>query len=183
MIVIRGLREEDADALAALHLAVWRAAYGGLVPESGFATVDLAERAARWRATARGEAQPARSVLVAEEAGRLVGFVAYGDPRDDDVDATGEVLALYVDEPHWGSDVGHRLLSAARREMAEAGHRRFYLWVLTDNPRARRFYERAGLVPDGAERSVDLFGTELPDLRYVGPTEFVGAADGAHSSV
>ena len=183
MIDIRPLREDDADELAALHLAVWRAAYGGLVPESGFATVDLAERAERWRATARGEAEPPRSALVAEEDGRLVGFVAFGEPRDDDVDATAEVLALYVDQPRWGTDVGHRLLSAARRELAAAGHRRFFLWVLTDNPRARRFYERAGLTPDGTEKRIDLFGADVPDMRYVGPTEFVAADEGAHSSM
>ena len=183
MIDIRPLREDDAAELAELHLAVWRAAYGGLVPESGFATVDLAERADRWRATARGDADPPRSALVAEQDGRHGGFVANGDPRDADVDASAEVLALYVDESRWGTEVGHRLLCAARHALASTGHRRFYLWVLTDNQRARSFYERAGLAPDGAEKPVDLFGTELPEMRYAGPTEFVDSADGAHSSM
>jgi RimJ/RimL family protein N-acetyltransferase len=182
MIDIRPLREADADELAALHLAVWRSAYGGLVPESGFATIDLAERAERWRATARGEATPPRAVLVAEDGGRLIGFVAFGEPRDDDVDGAGEVLALYVDEAHWGTDVGHRLLSGARAALREQGHERFYLWVLTDNPRARRFYERAGLVHDGTVKTVDLFGTDLPDMRYVGPVAFVDDVEGAHST-
>ncbi len=177
MIDIRPLRVDDAEELAALHLAVWRSAYGGLVAAAGFDSVDLAERAQRWRATARGDVDPPRSALVAEEDGRLVGFVAFGDPRDDDVDASAEVLALYVDEARWGTPVGHRLLSAARAELAAAGDERLYLWVLTDNPRARSFYERAGLRPDGTEKRIDLFGTDLPDMRYVGPVDH-----GAHSS-
>ncbi|HVF20104.1 MAG TPA: GNAT family N-acetyltransferase [Mycobacteriales bacterium] len=182
MADIRPLREEDAEELAALHLAVWRSAYGGLVPPAGFDTVDLAERAERWRATAAGDVDPPRAALVAEQEGRLVGFVAFGGPRDDDADADAEVLALYVDEKHWGTDIGHRLLVAARQAMGAQGHRRFYLWVLADNPRARRFYERAGLVPDGIEKPVDLFGTELPEMRYVGPIGCDQAAEGAHSS-
>ena len=31
-----------------------------------------------------------------------------------------------------------------------AGYRSITLWVLRDNQRARRFYERAGFAPDGA---------------------------------
>lgn len=41
------------------------------------------------------------------------------------------------------------------------------LWVAKDNTRARRFYERAGCRPDGAERSEEYAGTAVPEVRYV----------------
>lgn len=45
------------------------------------------------------------------------------------------------------------------------------LWVLEENDRARRFYERMGLAPDGARDTFTPDGTtvELPEVRYAGP--------------
>jgi hypothetical protein len=39
------------------------------------------------------------------------------------------------------------------------------LWVLDDNPRARRFYEREGWHPDGSAES-DYLGLTVPLVRY-----------------
>jgi hypothetical protein len=45
------------------------------------------------------------------------------------------------------------------------------LWVLEDNDRARDFYERTGLAPDGARQTYTPRDTtaELPEIRYAGP--------------
>jgi RimJ/RimL family protein N-acetyltransferase len=40
------------------------------------------------------------------------------------------------------------------------------LWVLPANARARRFYEAAGWVADGAERTSEVFGVTVPEVRY-----------------
>jgi hypothetical protein len=40
------------------------------------------------------------------------------------------------------------------------------LWVLPGNARARRFYEIAGWVADGTERTADVFGVTVPEVRY-----------------
>ena len=46
-----------------------------------------------------------------------------------------------------------------------AGYRCITLWVLEDNARARRFYERVGFAPDGAShRLPDLGG--VTEIRY-----------------
>jgi hypothetical protein len=41
------------------------------------------------------------------------------------------------------------------------------LWVLDDNPRARRFYELAGWAADGTAREIELFGFRFPEVRYI----------------
>jgi RimJ/RimL family protein N-acetyltransferase len=38
--------------------------------------------------------------------------------------------------------------------------------VLTDNARARRFYEAAGWRPDGTVRILDFDGTPIEEIRY-----------------
>jgi hypothetical protein len=40
------------------------------------------------------------------------------------------------------------------------------LWVLPANARARRFYEIAGWVADGSERTMEVLGVVVPEVRY-----------------
>ena len=42
------------------------------------------------------------------------------------------------------------LTDAALDGLRTAGYRRVVLWTLTENARARRFYDKAGFAPDGA---------------------------------
>jgi hypothetical protein len=64
------------------------------------------------------------------------------------------------------------------------------LWVLEDNPRARRFYERHGWTPTGIAADFDAYcdrrgaGGRVPqgsgvsvDVRVTGPDEYRAAAD------
>lgn len=47
-----------------------------------------------------------------------------------------------------------------------AGHREAILWVLDDNRRARRFYEREGWRLDGAVKEDDFLGVRVSEVRY-----------------
>jgi hypothetical protein len=40
------------------------------------------------------------------------------------------------------------------------------LWVLEDNLRARRFYEREGWILDGGRRDEAFLGVTVPEVRY-----------------
>jgi len=166
-IEVRPLREEDAEPITVVHLATWRAAYGALLPPGAFDRVDLAERAARWRGIARGE-HPDRGTFVAVEATSpaVLGFISYGRSRDEDRPAAAEIYALYVEPARWGSGLGRRLMDTALASLTAQGCPEVSLWVLLDNPRARRFYDVAGFTFDGTTKDVDLFGTTLPEVRY-----------------
>jgi GNAT superfamily N-acetyltransferase len=112
------------EALAAVHEASARVAYAHIFPpEQPFPREATRHR---WQTFAG-------RLVVAEDAGRIVGFVAF-DRR--------QLHALYVLSAYWGQGVGRRLLAAAGPVQE--------LWVLRDNARARRFYERHGWRPDGA---------------------------------
>ena len=50
--------------------------------------------------------------------------------------------------------------------MRAAGHRDAILWVLDDNPRARRFYEREGWTLDGGRKEQDHLGVRVAEVRY-----------------
>jgi GNAT superfamily N-acetyltransferase len=78
------------------------------------------------------------------------------------------INAVYV-RPDWqGSDVAHQLLNAAILKAKARGFVQLELYVASDNPRAIRFYERAGFVLAGRmPRAVRLADRYQDDLHYV----------------
>ncbi len=80
--------------------------------------------------------------------------------------ATGEVVSLYAASEAWGTGVRRALMAAAVDEMVAMGFTDATLWVLHDNPRARRFYEVAGWTTDGAEQDMLFRGVTVHEVRY-----------------
>lgn len=85
--------------------------------------------------------EPALS-LVAERGGRLAGFLLARRWEDDDVGYIAD-LAVHPDEQRRG--LGTALLLNAFAGFRAAGLRAAQLGVASDNPRALRLYERAGM--------------------------------------
>lgn len=142
--VVRRAVAADAEALTDLHLDCWDDAYTGLVPQQ---IIDGRRAQREQRIVSWGTWLTVNSTSVAEEAGgRLVGFVTWGDPRDDESVAPLELMSLYTRARVWGTGVGHDLLLAA------IGDAPAYLWVLAANPRAIAFYANHGFRLDGAVR-------------------------------
>jgi RimJ/RimL family protein N-acetyltransferase len=76
------------------------------------------------------------------------------------------LYAINIDPHHWGTGVGRALLAAAQAELARLGYAQAVLWVLPDNARARRFYEVAGWTTDGVQRTTEVRGVVVPEVRY-----------------
>jgi GNAT superfamily N-acetyltransferase len=145
---IRRAEPADANPLANLHVDVWDDAYTGLMPQGILddrrAKVD--ERAARWREILTTSEH---ATWLAEDPEGLVGFSGSGPGRDNDTDIELELYALYVRASYYGTGVGYALFERA------VGDRAAYLWVLANNERAIRFYERQGFRLDGTEDEHD----------------------------
>ena len=120
-------------------------------------------RAANWRRWL-SDRRPRRAVFVAEEAARPVAFSWVGESRE--AADEGELYAIYALPEAWGSGAGPALMAAAVGALRSAGFRSAALWVLDDNPRARRFYEREGWSVDGARRTSEHLGVETAEVRY-----------------
>jgi len=80
---------------------------------------------------------------------------------------TCELYAIYVRPERISSGVGHALMAELTGRARAAGFEEMLLWVLKDNARARRFYERAGFAPDGTEEPFEADGELVPEVRYV----------------
>jgi ribosomal protein S18 acetylase RimI-like enzyme len=103
------------------------------------------------------------TAFVADEAGRVVGWAVIGPSRNGD--GTGELYGLYVDPDAWSRGVGRELMARVEEALA-ARYDDATLWVLDDNPRARRFYERGGWAADGGRAGFDQRGFSAEVVRY-----------------
>jgi len=166
MTTIRAATVRDADAIAALHMRTWQAAYRELMPAEFLAQLDVPARAERWRRNLAGDGE---TFVIEDTTGQIAGFCSLLAASDEDVDraTTGAIAALYIDQPHWRSGLGKALMRVATERARARGFRQLLLWVLEGNQSARRFYEQHGFVTDGYSKTEDYGGTLLRGLRYV----------------
>lgn len=168
---VRPARPAEAGAIAQLRIATWRAAYGGMVGDDVLAALTVDDADVRQREERIRNPPAGVHTLVATAADdEVVGFAVGGPSRDDDLEGdAGEVYAIYVSAPYWGTGIGRSLMGASMSALRREGFARVTLWVLEGNARARRFYEVAGLAPDGGRKLLERGTAPVPEIRYAGP--------------
>ena len=139
--LVRPADVDDAATIARIHVATWRTAYRGMLPDDFLASLNEAGYAERWRRTIGDNAD---RVYVAENAQGVIGFASGGRERAGEVGYGGELYAIYVMQEAQGRGHGRRLVQAVVGGLREVGFTDMIVWVLRDNAVARRFYERLG---------------------------------------
>lgn len=140
---IRAARPDDAEALARLHVAVWRETYTGVAPIEAIEQLDERRRLPYWR-DVLGEGDAGRRVLVACRGDEVMGLVSYGPASTAALGERGEIKHLYVAPACQGMGWGKRLLNRALDDLRASGCRRVGLAVVRENAHARRFYRAMG---------------------------------------
>lgn len=164
--IVRPATLADAPGIGEVHVASWRAAYVGIVPQAHLDGLSAEKRAEMWRGFFEGPPRPRTAVRVAEADGRVCGFVNTGPSRDADGAELGEVRAIYVLRERWRTGLGRALLDAAVGDLRASGFAAATLWVLDANARGRAFYERSGWRADGTRKTIPIGGAELVEVRY-----------------
>lgn len=167
--LVRLAEASDAEAIARIQLEGWHTAYRDIMPAAFLASLDVNERAERWRGRLGAAADPAAPTFVSVGPhANVTGFVHTGPLRDDDLppDRRAEIYTIYVDPAAWGSGIGSVLLDEVNAYWREHPVDELLLWVFEQNHAARAFYERRGWRPDGTSK-IDEIGTARPvELRY-----------------
>jgi len=164
--VIRRAVPGDAAAIAAVHIGTWQAAYEHLIGAERLAGLDVERRRAFWERVLTDDASTG-DLFVAEDDVGVVAFASSGPARDGSGD--GELYAIYALPRAWGGGAGPALMEATLDALRVRSFATALLWVLEDNPRARRFYERTGWTLDtdeSARKVEELLGVEVTEVRY-----------------
>jgi len=167
-VTVRAAVVDDARAIAQIHVDGWRAAYRGQMPDALLDGLSFDRRTEDRRRDIVEPRSPEHRTWVAEEDGRVVAFAITGPSRDKDAaPGVAELFAIYVDPARWGSGAGRATLAHVVADLRRRGLAAVMLWVLDTNARARRFYEVAGFVADGGEKSEPFGGATLREVRYL----------------
>jgi ribosomal protein S18 acetylase RimI-like enzyme len=183
MIEIRPVTPTDAPDIAKVRHDSWHAAYEGIIPtptiDRATAVVAAAANPPPYRRTVVAEAGEHPAVVgyasFGPERTVATAFISDGSPRaarpgspltaDGLAGLVGELYALYVTPAWWSTGTGRALMDHVLAALKAEGYPRIVLWVLADNTRARRFYERAGFTPDGGTNVISGLGGVL-EVRY-----------------
>jgi diamine N-acetyltransferase len=141
MSALRDARATEASLLAELQERASVAAFPHVFPPERF---PFPRRAVHERWVQALE-DPAASVVVAERAEEPLGVALV---RPDWLDG------LYVVPEWWGKGIAAELHDHGLEIVRGLGSAQIHLWVLEENARARRFYERRGWHENGRTRVV-----------------------------
>ena len=158
-VALRRARAGEAETLARIQAEASLAALAHVFPPDRY-PFPHDEVRARWR---RVLADADAQVLVAESGGDVVGLAAV---------CRGWLDGLYVVPAWWGEGVAPLLHD---RALALLGPGEARLWVLEQNARARRFYERRGWRANGTTRVVPF----PPNPLDVGYSRLARSAEGS----
>lgn len=164
-ITYRAPFADESQRIAEVHVAAWRSAYRGILPDDLLANLAVEERASTWRRVLSSSDSQTK-LLIALVADEIVGFVAYGAARAQDDGCDAEIYALYVLSDHQHQGIGRQLVSCACADFTDWGMSSMVIWVLKDNAPARAFYQALG----GSaflEKTLQIAGEIYSEVGYV----------------
>ena len=116
MHVIREARIGDESEIARVHVAAWRAAYRGMMPDDFLDALDEKLRATRWRQHLENRPE-GRRIVVALEEESIVGFAGVGPARDE-AGTRGELYMINLAPTAWGRGIASALLATCVNALA-----------------------------------------------------------------
>lgn len=151
---------DDRMAISKVYEESWKYAYKGIVPQDYLDSIPEGG----W---ATGLGDPKRKTLVYTDKGRIIGTSSFCESRFDKFSGQGEIISIYLLPEYMGKGYGKNLLEEVVEELKRLGYQNIFLWVLEDNIRARRFYEKQGfsLTEDFLDDNIG--GKKLREVRYV----------------
>ncbi|SFI41166.1 Ribosomal protein S18 acetylase RimI [Tindallia magadiensis] len=161
---IRKATIDDVKDISRIHALSWKFAYKGIIPQAFLD--ELKED--HWESAFVDWIKD--NVLTAQilfENGKSIGCIAYGKSRDKSLPDWGEIVSLYLLPEYFGKGYGNKLLDSSLSDLKESGYESIYLWVLKNNRRARRFYEKNGMRCNNDEYVLEIMGEQLIDVRYI----------------
>lgn len=163
-LLIRKATLSDAPDMANILMRSWEAAYAGIIPDEAIREKN-AGRPAMWQKTLSGE----HHNYIALDGDTPAGLMGLCPSRDDDLSPAlrplvGEVGAIYLHPDFWDRGYGREMMAFALDTLGRQGFSVITLWVLEENTRARRFYEKCGFYFDGTQKEI-VIGKPLVEVR------------------
>lgn len=152
-------KDDDRSTVSNIYEESWKYAYQGIVPQEYLDSIPKGY----WALNLDKEGVYS---LVMTEQGKLIGTSSFSKSRWTDFSDFGEIISIYLLPGYMGRGYGRHLLNAVVSELQKLGFRDIFLWVLEENIRARRFYEKCGFTSSGHSMEHEIGGKVLREIQY-----------------
>ena len=150
---------DDPCEISNIYEQSWKHAYKGIIPQSFLDSIP----SGKW---VKSLDTPGRTHFVAEQGGRLIGTASICPSRWENHKSCGEIVSIYLLPEFMGKGHGRALFERCVSELTKQGFERIILWVLEENSRARRFYEKCGFVCTDEFIEDNIGGKPLREILY-----------------
>lgn len=162
-MIIKLASIDDAFIISHIHALSWKSVYKGILPQQYLddiqddSWVNVIQDWMKYNVI---------TVQIAYDNDVPMGCIAYGRSRDDGLPHWGEIVSLYFIPDYMGKGYGNKLMDKALFDMLQQGFKNVYLWVLEDNIRAQKFYEKNGFICSEEKNVIDISGQPFINIRY-----------------
>lgn len=140
---IRHANEQDAAGIADVHVNSWKTTYKGIVNDRFLEKLSAADRIEGWRRKLANMPEDEQLLVIADEDGKVYGFMSYGTEREQKISDEGELYAIYLLKEIQGMGWGRELFARLKEFLQKNGYRSLLVWVLEGNS-AEHFYKHMG---------------------------------------
>ena len=160
-MLVRKVRSgDDIDAICDIYCQSWRAAFRGSVPQDYLDALS----GSRWRPALENSELDSYVVM---DGDIYAGTSIICPSRDEKMQGWGEIVTMYLLPEYFGKGYGKPLFECVVNALKEKGFKKIYLWVLDENIRAQRFYEKNGFEKTEDVEIVEVGGKDLCNYRYI----------------
>ncbi|MCH5323655.1 MAG: GNAT family N-acetyltransferase [Eubacterium sp.] len=142
-----------------IYESSWKYAYKDIIPQDYLDSIPTG----RW---ANSINKIGMNNLVVIENGLIIGTASFCKSRWEQYSNYGEIVSIYFLPAYMGKGYGKHLLRKCVEELNGLGYNNILLWVLEDNQKARRFYEKNGFTCSGDILNDNIGGKELREIMY-----------------
>lgn len=152
--------EDDLCEVSNVYEKSWKSAYKDIIPQDYLDSIPVGQ----W---AKNVNKSDRYNLVATENGHIIGTCGFCRSRWKKYSGYGEIVSLYFLPEYTGNGFGKIMLDKAITELKKLDFENILLWVLEDNFKARKFYEKYGFTFTGDYMNDVIGGKEVREMMYV----------------
>lgn len=161
---VREATLKDVETISRIYALSWKEGYRGIFSEKYLEAL----KEDYWVSFfTRGIEKKTIFAKVLIDDDSIIGCIAYGMARDLAYEGWGEIYALYLLPIYYDRGLGGLLINNAIQVLKEAHYKGIYLWVLEENKRARRFYEKHHFYNSEEECKLKIDNQEVIDKRYI----------------
>ncbi len=152
-------KDDDPLEISKIYESSWKYAYKGMIPQDYLDSIP----AGQW---ADNINKVGLNSLVLIECGRMIGTASFCKSRWEKYGDYGEVVSIYFLPDCIRKGYGRLLLHKCIEELKKCGFNKVLLWVLEDNHRARKFYEKNGFIHSEEFIVDNIGGEEIREVSY-----------------